>query len=58
MIDDDGWIRTLLEEAENELMHLMSFVAIAKANVYERFIIMAVRNVIECCQKTPHYAIW
>ncbi len=43
MIDDDGWIRTLLEEAENERMHLMSFVAIAKPSVYERFIIMAVQ---------------
>ena len=30
MIDDEGWIRTLMEEAENERMHLMTFVEIAK----------------------------
>jgi ubiquinol oxidase len=29
MKDDDGWIRTLMEEAENERMHLMTFVQIA-----------------------------
>jgi ubiquinol oxidase len=29
MIDDKGWIRTLLDEAENERMHLMTFVQIA-----------------------------
>ena len=26
MKDDEGWIRTLLEEAENERMHLMTFI--------------------------------
>ncbi|OYU72056.1 MAG: oxidase, partial [Burkholderiales bacterium PBB5] len=26
MVDDDGWIRTLMDEAENERMHLMTFV--------------------------------
>ena len=30
MKDDEGWIRTLLEEAENERMHLMTFIEIAK----------------------------
>ena len=30
MRDDDGWIRILLEEAENERMHLMTFVQIAR----------------------------
>jgi len=38
--DDRGWIRTLLEEAENERMHLMTFVHIAKPTAIERFIIM------------------
>ena len=28
--DDRGWIKTLLDEAENERMHLMTFVHIAK----------------------------
>jgi len=29
MVEDHGWIRTLLDEAENERMHLMTFVKIA-----------------------------
>lgn len=29
MRDDHGWISLLLEEAENERMHLMTFIAIA-----------------------------
>jgi ubiquinol oxidase len=36
MVDDDGWIRTLMDEAENERMHLMSFVQIAKPTALER----------------------
>ena len=31
MEDDHGWIRTLLDEAENERMHLMTFIHIAKS---------------------------
>ena len=38
--DDRGWIRTLLEEAENERMHLMIFVEIAKPNWFERWMIL------------------
>ena len=38
--DDKGWIKTLLDEAENERMHLMTFVHIAKPTAIERFIIM------------------
>ena len=30
MESDGGWIRTLLEEAENERMHLMTFIHIAR----------------------------
>ena len=40
MIDDDGWIRTLMEEAENERMHLMTFVEIAKPTLFERMVIL------------------
>ena len=40
MIDDQGWIRTLMEEAENERMHLMTFVAIAKPTAFERWTIL------------------
>ncbi|MCC5996052.1 MAG: alternative oxidase [Oceanicaulis sp.] len=38
--DDQGWIRELLDEAENERMHLMTFVHIAKPSMLERGLIM------------------
>jgi ubiquinol oxidase len=38
--DDRGWIRTLLEEAENERMHLMIFIEIAQPNWFERMIVL------------------
>lgn len=43
MCDDDGWIRTLMEEAENERMHLMTFVEIARPNLLERLIVIVVQ---------------
>lgn len=43
MCDDKGWIRTLMEEAENERMHLMTFIEVAKPSVFERCIILAVQ---------------
>ncbi len=39
MRDDEGWIRTLLDEAENERMHLMTFLEIAQPNWFERMVI-------------------
>ena len=39
--DQRGWIKTLLDEAENERMHLMIFIEIAKPNWLERLIILA-----------------
>ena len=38
--DERGWIKTLLDEAENERMHLMIFIEIAQPNWFERLIIM------------------
>jgi ubiquinol oxidase len=38
--DKRGWIRTLLEEAENERMHLMIFIEIAKPNWLERLVVL------------------
>jgi len=38
--DDQGWIRELLDEAENERMHLMTFIQIAQPSVFERAVIM------------------
>jgi ubiquinol oxidase len=43
MCDDKGWIRTLMEEAENERMHLMTFIEIARPTLFERFVILAVQ---------------
>ena len=43
--DDEGWIRTLLDEAENERMHLMTFIEIAQPNAFERALIVAVQLV-------------
>ncbi len=40
MCDDNGWIRTLMEEAENERMHLMTFIHVAKPNLFERVVIL------------------
>jgi ubiquinol oxidase len=33
-------IRTLLAEAENERMHLMTFIEIAKPNIFERYLVL------------------
>jgi ubiquinol oxidase len=40
MRDDEGWIRTLMEEAENERMHLMTFIQIARPNWLERALVL------------------
>lgn len=45
MRDDKGWIRTLMEEAENERMHLMTFIEIAKPTWFERMVILGVQGV-------------
>ena len=41
--DDKGWIKELLDEAENERMHLMTFIQIAQPNWFERFLIIFVQ---------------
>jgi ubiquinol oxidase len=40
MRDDDGWIKTLLDEAENERMHLMTFIALFQPSWFERLLLM------------------
>lgn len=40
MEDDKGWIRTLMEEAENERMHLMTFIEVAKPSLFERLVVL------------------
>ena len=41
MEDDRGWIKTLMDEAENERMHLMTFIEVAKPTAFERFVVVA-----------------
>ena len=38
--EDKGWIKTLLDEAENERMHLMTFINIAQPTIFERILII------------------
>ena len=45
MEDDRGWIRTLLEEAENERMHLMTFMHIARPSGIERLLILLAQGI-------------
>lgn len=40
-----GWIKALLEEAENERMHLMTMVELVKPKWYERFLVLTVQGV-------------
>lgn len=42
---DRGWIRTLLEEAENERMHLMTFMHIARPTGFERLLILVAQGI-------------
>jgi ubiquinol oxidase len=43
MKDDRGWIRTLMDEAENERMHLMTFIEVAQPTWFERAVIIGVQ---------------
>ncbi|MGR5063371.1 alternative oxidase [Photobacterium sp. DNB22_13_2] len=40
MKDDEGWIKELLDEAQNERMHLMIFLDIAKPSWIERMLVL------------------
>lgn len=41
--NDNGWIRELLDEAENERIHLLIYSEIARPTVFERLLIMIVQ---------------
>lgn len=45
MKSDNGWIHTLLDEAENERMHLMTFIHIAQPTRLERLIILLAQGI-------------
>ncbi|CAL1713140.1 unnamed protein product [Somion occarium] len=42
---DAGWIHTLLEEAENERMHLMTFMAVRKPSWFFRMLVLGAQGV-------------
>ncbi|MBS0186351.1 MAG: alternative oxidase [Proteobacteria bacterium] len=46
--DDHGWIKVLLDEAENERMHLMTFIELAHPSWLERMIIVLVQIIFFC----------
>jgi ubiquinol oxidase len=45
MESDRGWISTLLDEAENERMHLMTFVHVARPSTAERLMVLLAQGV-------------
>jgi ubiquinol oxidase len=45
MESDGGWIHTLLEEAENERMHLMTIIHIAQPSRFERLVVLIAQGV-------------
>lgn len=45
MQDDRGWIKILLDEAENERAHLMTFINVAKPNRFERILILIAQGI-------------
>jgi len=47
--DDQGWIKELIDEADNERMHLMTFIHIAQPSRFERLVISATQLVFYNC---------
>mmetsp|Transcript_3749 Transcript_3749/g.8928 ORF Transcript_3749/g.8928 Transcript_3749/m.8928 type:complete len:356 (+) Transcript_3749:90-1157(+) len=45
MNHDHGWIHTLLEEAENERMHLLTFIQLKKPDLYFRMCVLAAQGI-------------
>jgi ubiquinol oxidase len=45
MESDHGWIHTLLEEAENERMHLMTFIHVTQPSRFQRLLILVAQGV-------------
>ena len=43
--DDRGWIRTLLDEAENERAHLMTFLQVANPTWFERLLVVIAQGI-------------
>ena len=43
--DDQGWIKELIDEADNERMHLMTFIQIAEPSRFERGLVMVTQAI-------------
>lgn len=43
--DDQGWIKELIDEADNERMHLMTFIHIAEPTQFERLVVMVTQAI-------------
>ena len=55
---DHGWIHTLLEEAENERMHLMTFMTLKNPSRLFRAMVLGAQGVFynAFCTYTSHFA--
>jgi ubiquinol oxidase len=49
MEGDRGWIRALLDEAENERMHLMTFIQIVQPSHFERGLVLLAQGLYYNC---------
>lgn len=62
MIDDEGWVRMFMDEAENQRAHLMAFVAIRRPSGMERLLIVLAQGIFYnaffllylCSPRTAH----
>jgi ubiquinol oxidase len=46
MIDDNGWIRVMMDEADSQRAHLMAFVQVARPTLAERILILFAQGVV------------
>ena len=46
---DHGWIHTLLEEAENERMHLLTFMQLRRPGLLFRFVVINTQIIFTLC---------
>lgn len=62
MVDDRGWVRVFIDEAENQRAHLMAFVTLRRPSFGERLLILLAQGVFYnaffllylCSQPTAH----
>jgi ubiquinol oxidase len=57
MCDDKGWIKTLMDEAENGRIDLMTFIEVAKPTLFERFVIVSVQWSSTCSSSPSTWSL-